>query len=97
MRPATAIGSNWIEPQTTEDLEHGVRSSLERARRSERVARDEKATCGLGSDLHESPLVQVQLVEQRVGVVDALKQVLVVLDHLAAHVDPNHCLYTNAS
>ena len=38
--------------EPTEDLEHGVVSSLERTRGSERVARDEKATCGLGSDLH---------------------------------------------
>ena len=38
--------------ETTEDLEHRVRSSLERTRGSERVARDEKAACGLGSDPH---------------------------------------------
>ena len=41
--------------ETTEDLEHGVRSSLERPRGSERVARDEKAACGLSSDLHAAP------------------------------------------
>ncbi len=38
--------------ETTEDLEHGLRPSLERTRGSERVARDEKATCGLGGDPH---------------------------------------------
>ena len=38
--------------ETTEYLEHGVRSSLERARGSERVPRDEKVPRGLGSDLH---------------------------------------------
>ena len=41
--------------EPAEDLEHGVRSTLERPRGSERVARDEKATCGLGSDLHAAP------------------------------------------
>ena len=38
--------------ETAEDLEHRVGSSLERTRRSERVARDEKATCGLTGDPH---------------------------------------------
>ena len=38
--------------QSAEDIEHGVWSSLERTRRRERVARDEEATRGLGSDLH---------------------------------------------
>ena len=38
--------------ESAEDLEHGVRSSLERTRRRERVARDEKATCGLSGDPH---------------------------------------------
>ena len=32
-------------------------------------------------------LVDVQLVEERKGIVDALEEILVVLDHLAAHVD----------
>ncbi len=35
-----------------EDTEHGVRSSLERTRRRERVARHEEATCGLSGDPH---------------------------------------------
>ena len=43
--------------ETTEDLEHGLRPSLERTRGSERVARDEKATCGLGSDSHQRTLI----------------------------------------
>ena len=38
--------------EPTEDLERAVRSSLERTRRRERVARDEKATCGLSGDPH---------------------------------------------
>ena len=38
--------------ETAEDLEHRVRPSLERTRGSERVARDEKAACGLSSDPH---------------------------------------------
>ena len=37
-------------------------------------------------------LVDVQLGQQPVGVVDALQQVLVVLDHLAAHVHPEPLL-----
>ena len=86
--------------ETTEDLEHRGRPSLERTRGSERVARDEKATCGLSGDPHTENasrwragprggpwLVDVQLVEERKRVVESLEQVLVVLDHLAAHVD----------
>ena len=38
--------------EATEDLEHGVMPSLERARGREHVARDEKATGGLGRDPH---------------------------------------------
>ena len=38
--------------RSAEDTEHGVGSSLERTRRRERVARDEEATRGLGSDPH---------------------------------------------
>ena len=38
--------------EAAEDLEHRVRSSLERTRRRERVAGDEKATCGLSRDPH---------------------------------------------
>ena len=38
--------------EPTEDLEHGLRSSRERTRRREHLARDEEATCGLGRDLH---------------------------------------------
>src|SRR4029453_9442198 len=33
------------------------------------------------------PLIDVQLVEERERVVERLEQILVVLDHLAAHVD----------
>ena len=38
------------------------------------------------------PLVDVQLVQERKRVVEGLKQILVVLDHLAAHVDPKPLL-----
>ena len=38
--------------ETTEDLEHRVGPSFERTRRTERVARDEKAACGLTGDPH---------------------------------------------
>ena len=34
-----------------------------------------------------NPLVDVQLVQERERIVERLKQILVVLDHLAAHVD----------
>jgi hypothetical protein len=39
-------------PESAEDLEHAVGSSLERTRRRKRLARDEKATRGLSSDPH---------------------------------------------
>ena len=46
--------------QATEDLEHGVRPSLERPCWSKRVARDEKAACGLSSDAHAETLTSRQ-------------------------------------
>ena len=44
--------------ESTEDLEHGVGASLERTRRRERVARDEKATGGLGRDPHAGDAIR---------------------------------------
>ena len=45
-------------PQPSEDLEHGIWSSLERTRRRERVARHEEATCGLSSDPHAEDAIR---------------------------------------
>ena len=44
--------------ESAENLEHGVGSSVERTRRRERVARDEKATCGLSRDPHAEDAIQ---------------------------------------
>ena len=46
-------------PEPTEDLEHCVRPSLERTCRRERVARDEKAPCGLSRDPHAEDATQL--------------------------------------
>jgi hypothetical protein len=37
-------------------------------------------------------LINVQLVQERQGVIERLEQVLVVFDHLAAHIDPKPLL-----
>ena len=44
--------------EPAEDLEHGVGSSVERTRRRERVARDEKAARGLSSDPHAEDAIR---------------------------------------
>ena len=51
--------------ETAEDLEHRVRSSLERPRRSERVARDEKTTCGFSSDPHAEDAIRRRVASLR--------------------------------
>ena len=38
-------------------------------------------------DIDHAPLIDMQLVQERVPVIDGLKQIFVVFDHLAAHVD----------
>jgi len=47
-------------PQSAEDIEHRVWSSLERTRRRERVARHEEATCGLSGDPHAEDAIGAQ-------------------------------------
>jgi hypothetical protein len=59
---------DWVEldrAETTEDLEHGVLSCLERARWAKRVARDEETPGGLGRDLHGEDGIQWQSVHDR--------------------------------
>ena len=53
LRPATAIGSNWIEPSLRSTASTDAGFAGERPRRAEKVPSEEIAASRIGTDLHD--------------------------------------------